>query len=65
MPVVACDQGLVPPSFELPAMMQPGLDVLLGGRRLGDLNPGWDHSQTALAVRRFPCHWAPPTVMPF
>ena len=21
-------------------------------RRIGDLNPGWDHSQTALAVRR-------------
>ena len=31
MPVVACDHGLVPPPFELPAMMQPGLDVLLGG----------------------------------
>ena len=24
-------------------------------RRIGDLNPGWDHSQTALAVRFAPC----------
>ena len=27
-------------------------EPLLNGRRLGDLNPGWARTQTALAVRR-------------
>ena len=29
-----------------------GPKSLIRWRRLGDLNPGWDRSQTALAVRR-------------
>jgi hypothetical protein len=28
---------------------------LVSWRRIGDLNPGWDHSQTALAVRAVKC----------
>jgi hypothetical protein len=46
----------VPKRAEMITDMQPattGIRVVAReGRRLGDLNPGWDRSQTALAVRR-------------
>ena len=49
-PATPVRQTMTKPADTEHRTLAQGLPV--GWRRIGDLNPGWDHSQTALAVRR-------------